>query len=376
MRATDKTDNTNGEDTTMTHQTYTTLHAAMLEAWNEANGGEEDMPADPAGVLAALDARMLETAGRQRYNRQSTARDKLVEAMEAHERYAKTEPPTLVEDAYPLATILGHDYTERVDATSRESAARDMAPFPCSRCNVRPHEYGSALCAECSRELLTYHEAQTARGGCAGDCADCAEGKSYLEGLAKLVEDVQRSQARAKSYYTMGNAAAAIQEADAVTTKLMDTLRAWLGMLPASLLQDVPAATLELAGMALERDGSSYRSGQPGAVALYKLVNVDTSAGDPAKRILPDYSAADGSGALVMLPGTMLPNGAVVVAASAAHAHRWIVLAMRPGFHASGTYATWHCSRPGDGRDTTSGHYSDTIHEAAMDYAMRCKVGY
>ena len=59
---------------------------------------------------------------------------------------------------------------------------------------------------------------------------------------------------------------------------------------------------------------------------------------------------------VVIGAGTVLPNGAVVIAASLRNAHEWIILAMRPGLRAGDPYVTWKCSRPGDGSDTTSGH--------------------
>lgn len=77
------------------------------------------------------------------------------------------------------------------------------------------------------------------------------------------------------------------------------------------------------------------------------------------------------TGELVMLPGTELPNGAVVIAASARNAHEWVLLCMRPGFHAGERYITWKCSRPGDGRDTHWGHYFDDIKSAVVDYLER-----
>lgn len=77
------------------------------------------------------------------------------------------------------------------------------------------------------------------------------------------------------------------------------------------------------------------------------------------------------TGELVMLPGTTLPNGAIVIAASARNAHEWILLAMRPGFHAGDRYITWMCSRPGDGTDTRWGHYFDRIDDAVADFLER-----
>lgn len=87
---------------------------------------------------------------------------------------------------------------------------------------------------------------------------------------------------------------------------------------------------------------------------------------------VPNPNMNETTGELVMLPGTELPNGAVVVAASARNAHEWILLAMRPGFHAGDdAYVTWKASRPGDGSDTSWGHYFDNIVDAARDYMER-----
>lgn len=492
--------------TTTSATTAYRLAYAMLAAWSHAgHHGTEAMPRDPFHVLAALDARILETAGHGRAARMRKASTELATAIVEHEGTSKLE--AAIEDAardkrgadylrmaagtFPLSELLedvGHliaSYVEHDDDATGLQVERDafaaMTPAQWREAQARAvvqadaeangHELAELaitylrtaglpehVAADAEREQeRRYLEAMTGEdvstleavqvvAWCrewAADCdwqdADAEEvyamtGLGILTGsarrldggLATALEDVRRLAAAEATGHSVRVPAITGEEhgafdastgeaAKPVATpldvscleglsalvldlrevmagegsadgrehaaKLLATLRAWLGLLPSSVLQDVPAATLELAGMTLERDGSSYRSGQPGAVERYKLVDVepvepDTSAGDPAKRILPDYAAADGSGALVMLPGTMLPNGAVVMAASAAHAHRWIVLAMRPGFHASGAYVTWTASRPGDGQDTTNGHYLDSIEEATADYLERCQRGY
>lgn len=77
------------------------------------------------------------------------------------------------------------------------------------------------------------------------------------------------------------------------------------------------------------------------------------------------------TGELVLNPGTVLPNGCTVVAASARNANEWIVLAMREGFHGDDNYITWKCARPGDASDTKWGHYFDSIGEAVSDFETR-----
>ena len=74
---------------------------------------------------------------------------------------------------------------------------------------------------------------------------------------------------------------------------------------------------------------------------------------------------------LALGAGTVLPNGAVVIAASLRNAHEWIILAMRPGLRSGEAYVTWKCSRPGNGSDTVHGHYFDSIVDAANDFASR-----
>ena len=73
--------------------------------------------------------------------------------------------------------------------------------------------------------------------------------------------------------------------------------------------------------------------------------------------------------AVNLTPGTVLPNGAIVIAASQREAHEWIVLALSPG--AAQPYVTWRCSRPGDGSDTKWGHYFASITEAVEDWRKR-----
>jgi hypothetical protein len=77
------------------------------------------------------------------------------------------------------------------------------------------------------------------------------------------------------------------------------------------------------------------------------------------------------TGNLVMNPGVVLPNGAVIIAASAAKAHEWIILALRPGYHASDSYCTWACPRPSDGKGTHTGGYFDKLEDALADYKRR-----
>jgi hypothetical protein len=74
--------------------------------------------------------------------------------------------------------------------------------------------------------------------------------------------------------------------------------------------------------------------------------------------------------ALEMHPGTVLPNGAVVIAASARDAHEWILLCLNtPGEFMP--YVTWRCTRPGDGSDTVWGNYHDDLESALADFKRR-----
>jgi hypothetical protein len=99
----------------------------------------------------------------------------------------------------------------------------------------------------------------------------------------------------------------------------------------------------------------------------------DTGSPEAAKAADQMFGAQNTTtGELVMNPGVVLPNGCVVIAASAAKAGIWIILALRPGYHTSDAYATWQCRRPGDGTDSTWGHYFDTLSDALLDYQGRC----
>ncbi len=71
-----------------------------------------------------------------------------------------------------------------------------------------------------------------------------------------------------------------------------------------------------------------------------------------------------------MKPGDTLPNGAIVIAASARRYHEWVILAVRPE-HTMHPYVTWKARRPGDGADTHAGHYSADIFEAVQDFLGR-----
>jgi hypothetical protein len=76
------------------------------------------------------------------------------------------------------------------------------------------------------------------------------------------------------------------------------------------------------------------------------------------------------TGHLVLNPGTVLPNGAIVIAVSCREADRYIILALRPGWHASDNYVTWKANRPGNG-ETYWGNYFDNIVEAVEDFLNR-----
>jgi hypothetical protein len=72
-----------------------------------------------------------------------------------------------------------------------------------------------------------------------------------------------------------------------------------------------------------------------------------------------------------MAPGSILPNGATVIASSSRFAHAWVILAMvAKGAHRV-EYVTWKASRPGTGADTCHGHYFDSIEDAARDFYAR-----
>lgn len=72
-----------------------------------------------------------------------------------------------------------------------------------------------------------------------------------------------------------------------------------------------------------------------------------------------------------MNPGAILPNGAVVIAASAREYHTWIILAMYTDPSIQTPYATWKCRRPGDGSDAHAGRYFNNISDAAADARTR-----
>jgi hypothetical protein len=93
-------------------------------------------------------------------------------------------------------------------------------------------------------------------------------------------------------------------------------------------------------------------------------------------RTLPDFTSSDGS-ALVVVPGAVLPDGrtSVVVASSAAVAHVWQVLAMRPGWHAADTYYVATYARPGRCEDAKRLASYDTLADALVDYSSRCELG-
>jgi hypothetical protein len=101
--------------------------------------------------------------------------------------------------------------------------------------------------------------------------------------------------------------------------------------------------------------------------------NRDVDLGPPTMGDHEDEArreAAFGNVTLDMVPGTKLPNGATVIAASARNAGEWILLAMTTDSEYQ-PYVTWTCSRPGDGRDTVSGHYTNDIREAVADFLNR-----
>jgi hypothetical protein len=75
--------------------------------------------------------------------------------------------------------------------------------------------------------------------------------------------------------------------------------------------------------------------------------------------------------AIDIRPGTVLPNGATVIAASLRNAHEWIVLAMDVRDPEHVDYITWKCPRPGDGSGTTWGHYFQDLGEAVEDFKTR-----
>lgn len=66
--------------------------------------------------------------------------------------------------------------------------------------------------------------------------------------------------------------------------------------------------------------------------------------------------------------GEKLPNGATIIQASARNANEWILLC-----HAGGAqpFVTWRSSRPGDGSDTTHGHYFSDLMGAVADFHSR-----
>lgn len=68
--------------------------------------------------------------------------------------------------------------------------------------------------------------------------------------------------------------------------------------------------------------------------------------------------------------GTVLPNGATVVQASAREYDSWILLCFTGDEHYQ-PWVTWVCSRPGNGRDTANGHYFIKLEDAVVDFNAR-----
>lgn len=104
----------------------------------------------------------------------------------------------------------------------------------------------------------------------------------------------------------------------------------------------------------------------PGIKALFKSGNPELARA--ANEMFG--STNETTGELVINPGTVLPNGAVVIAASCRYAHEWVILALRPGFHAGDNYITWKTKRPGNG-ECHWGHYFDKLEEAVADWKTR-----
>lgn len=125
---------------------------------------------------------------------------------------------------------------------------------------------------------------------------------------------------------------------------------------------------VSLAGNVVLRVGREHSAGweQTEHVAL-----TPGEARDVAYEMLRKLDTNGSSGDLVLNPGTILPNGAIVIQASARKEHVWFILALRPGSHANDAYVTWECNRPGDATDTRWGHYFDSLPKAYEDFLTR-----
>lgn len=252
------------------------LAHAMAAAWSHAGGQPEDMPSDAGAVLRALDARMLETAGRLRYARMATARGNLAASMDALEAAlasaraseagsldesseAVTEPHTASE-AMPAPGLSGLGWTELADGDEDAERCRgcgcradwhDAMDGACPEDTEAPHPYSMA--ADALEDEDTPEAVETAKlhalAAAAVEATDWS--MSALEDVSALVLD-----------YREATAAAYGADAREAAKRTREAIRHALADMDGATYALVPDATLRLAGMPyVERQCSGTEDG-------------------------------------------------------------------------------------------------------------------
>lgn len=149
-----------------------------------------------------------------------------------------------------------------------------------------------------------------------------------------------------------------------------DKLRALAQWCEAVRSRGYAEATLDIRE-AVSRDGSSvHKLAQVAAILRSAGLYVpERRTADEERRTLPDFRTPDGR-YLVCQAGAVLPDGRVIVAASARDAFTWHVLAMAPGSTTEPYYVASYV-RPSDMRTPLRLGTYDSLTDALADYLAR-----